>query len=86
METCRKPRARFWTKAAIAWLPVSIGSLVVFWDGWPVSFGSAEWVCSGLIGMHGLLMITAGVVAWREKPTAVTETRRDPNYDLRKLY
>ena len=85
-QTMGKPKARACGFLSVAWLAVSLGASVPFWDGWPQAFGWLEWTCSALV-LPLPILVALTLIFWRvEKPRAITEHRRNPDYDVRKLY
>ena len=85
-QTVGRPRARFFGFLSIIWLGVSIGASFPFWDGWPQSFGYLEWLCSALLVPQPVFVVAAVVFLLTEQPRTITETHRNPEYDIRKLY
>jgi hypothetical protein len=85
-QTVGRPRARFFGFLSIIWLGVSIGASFPFWHGWPQSFGYLEWLCSALLVPQPVFAVAAVVFLLTEQPRTITETHRNPEHDIRKLY
>jgi hypothetical protein len=81
-----RPRARFFGFLSVIWLGVSICASFPFWDGWPQSFGSLEWLCGALIVPQPLFVVLALVFLLTEQPRPITEGHPNPDHDIRKLY
>jgi hypothetical protein len=48
--------------------------------------GSFEWFCAGALVLQLVLAALALLFLINEKPRMMTEQRRNPDYDMRKLY
>lgn len=85
-NTVGRPRARFCAFLSVIWLGVSLCASLPFWDGWPDSFGSLEWLCSALLVAQPIYVVLAIVFRLTEKPGSTVERNRNPDYDIGKLY
>jgi hypothetical protein len=83
VATTGKKRARFFGFLAAAWTPVSAFASLPFFEGVTPSYEST---CAALLAIQALLVILALVHSMVEKPKPIISCRRDPGYDLRKLY
>ncbi len=85
-QTVGRPRARFFGFLSVIWLGVSIWASFPFWDGWPESFGSLEWLCTTLLLPQPVFVVLGVVFLLTEQPHTMTVERPNPDYDIRKLY
>jgi hypothetical protein len=85
-QTVGRPRARFFGFLSLIWLGVSFCASFPFWDGWPESFGYLELLCSALLIPQPVFGVVAVVFLLTEQPSTIVEQRRNPDYDIRKLY
>jgi hypothetical protein len=85
-QSIGRPRARFFGFLSLLWLVVSICASFPFWDGWPQSFGWLDWLCSTLLAPLPVLVVLACVFLFTEQPRTIIERRRNPDYDIRKMY
>ena len=85
-QTVGRPKARFFGFLSLIWVPVSIWASLPFWDGWPQPFGYLEWLCSALLASHPVFVVLAILFLFTEQPRTITQERRNPDCDLRKLY
>jgi len=86
VQTFGRSRARLFGLLTSMHLPISAGALVACEEGWPVQPGSFEWFCAGALVMQLVLAALALFFLINEKPRMMTEQRRSPDYDMRKLY
>lgn len=81
-----RPCARFFGFLTLFWLPVSLCSSHPFWEGWPESFGSLEWLGGGALLLQAVFAAAALVFLLTEKSRSFSQTHSNPDYDIRKLY
>ena len=86
LQTVGRPRARFFGFLSVIWLGASLCASFPFWDGWPESFGYLEWLCGALLVPQPVLVVVAVVFLVAEQPRTIVQQRRNPDYDIRKLY
>ena len=86
MTSIGKKRARWFGFLAAGWTPVSAGASLPFFEVHPESFGTLEWTCATLLGVHALLISLAIMHAIVESPGPITSLRRDRTCDPHKLY
>jgi hypothetical protein len=86
LQTVGRKRARLFGLLTGMYLPISAGALAAYAEGWPVQTGSFEWFCAGALVVQLVLAAMALFCLINEKPRTMTEHRRSPDYDMRKLY
>ncbi len=71
-----KPKARFFTFIAGAWLAVAFFASLTFWSGFPDAWSGWPWLCALLI-IPEPIFIGLAVGFWiKEEPRMITEWRQ----------